>query len=224
MPSPHSATAALLQRPAAMALGCGFSLASVSSPVRLKGSALAPRHIRPWERRPGFNADPSGPAYFRYLLYLAHPCDCIYLKANGADRQARYVAGSGGFAGDCGCPGAVTRGCPRTAGLELRPRTNAVTRGCPRTTELRPPRSTPGGSTNRKPDTKLEPRVFHKRACPCCVSTTGRLVAHGKRGHIDPALEPILVRLGLSTAQWTLASTAFRPHYRNGDLRLKQTA
>jgi len=56
------------------------------------------------------------------------------------------------------------------------------------------------------------------------VDMTGRLVARGKRCRLDPALAPILDRLGLSPAQWTLASTAFRQHYRNGDLRLKQTA
>ena len=56
------------------------------------------------------------------------------------------------------------------------------------------------------------------------VDTTGRLVARGKCGRIDPALESILVRLGLSVTQWTLASTAFTQHYRNGDLRLRQTA
>jgi len=56
------------------------------------------------------------------------------------------------------------------------------------------------------------------------VDTTGRLVARGKHGRIDPALATILDRIGLSPAQWTLASTAFRQHYRNGNLRLKQTA
>ena len=56
------------------------------------------------------------------------------------------------------------------------------------------------------------------------VDATGRLVARGKRGRIDPSLAPILDRLGLSPAQWTGASTAFRQHYRNGDLRLNQTA
>ena len=56
------------------------------------------------------------------------------------------------------------------------------------------------------------------------VDATGRLVARGKRGRIDPSLAPILDRLGLSPAQWTEASTAFRQHYRNGDLRLNQAA
>jgi len=56
------------------------------------------------------------------------------------------------------------------------------------------------------------------------VDRTGRQVARRKRGRIDPALESVLVHLGLSAEQWTLASTTFRQHYRNGDLRLKQTA
>ena len=56
------------------------------------------------------------------------------------------------------------------------------------------------------------------------VDATGRIVAHGKRGRIDPSVAPILDRLGLSPAQWAEASTAFRQHYRNGNLRLKKTA
>ena len=56
------------------------------------------------------------------------------------------------------------------------------------------------------------------------LDLTGRLVARGKHGRIDPSLAPILDRIGLSPAQWALASTAFRQHYRNGNLRLKKTA
>ena len=56
------------------------------------------------------------------------------------------------------------------------------------------------------------------------VDLTGRLVVRGKRGRIDPSLTPILDRLGLSSAQWVAASTGFRQHYRNGNLRLNQTA
>ena len=56
------------------------------------------------------------------------------------------------------------------------------------------------------------------------VDSTGRMVTANKRGHIDPSIEPILKRLGLSAEQWTQASTAFRQHYRNGNLRLKQPA
>ena len=56
------------------------------------------------------------------------------------------------------------------------------------------------------------------------VDTTGRYLAPGKRGRIDPTLEPILTRLGLSAEQWIKTSSAFRQHYRNGDLRLAQSA
>jgi len=56
------------------------------------------------------------------------------------------------------------------------------------------------------------------------VDTTGRYVARGKRGRIDPALAPIVIRLGLSAEQWIEASTAFRMQYRNGDLKLGQSA
>lgn len=55
------------------------------------------------------------------------------------------------------------------------------------------------------------------------VDMTGRLVARGKRGRLDPNLAPILDRQRLSAAQWTAACIAFGDHYRNGDLRLKQT-
>ena len=44
-----------------------------------------------------------------------------------------------------------------------------------------------------------------------------------KRGRIDAAIAPVLDRLGLSTIEWVQASTGFRQHYRNGDLRLKPT-
>lgn len=56
------------------------------------------------------------------------------------------------------------------------------------------------------------------------VDTTGRHLVHGKRGRIDPAIEPILTRLGLVAEQWLQVSSAFRQHYRNGNLRLKQSA
>ena len=56
------------------------------------------------------------------------------------------------------------------------------------------------------------------------VDATGRMVARGKPGRIDPALAPVLTRLGLTEKQWTQASSAFEHTYRNGDLRLKQTA
>ena len=56
------------------------------------------------------------------------------------------------------------------------------------------------------------------------VDSMGRLVVRGKRGRIDPLIKPILTRLGLSTEQWFHASTAFKQHYKNGNLRLKQSA
>jgi REP element-mobilizing transposase RayT len=56
------------------------------------------------------------------------------------------------------------------------------------------------------------------------VDSTGRIVIHGKRGRIDPGLQPILARLGFTPAQWIATSLAFRQHYRNGDMRLDQTA
>ena len=51
------------------------------------------------------------------------------------------------------------------------------------------------------------------------VDATGRLVVRGKRGRIDSQLAPILERMGLSTDQWIAASTDFRQHYRDGQLR-----
>jgi len=56
------------------------------------------------------------------------------------------------------------------------------------------------------------------------VDATGRLIAPGKRGSIDPSLAPVLDRLGLSPSQWTQASANFRQYFRNGNLRLTQTA
>ena len=56
------------------------------------------------------------------------------------------------------------------------------------------------------------------------VDTTGRVVVSGRRGRIDPALEPILARLGLSIEEWADASSAFRQHYWNGGLRAKRSA
>ena len=56
------------------------------------------------------------------------------------------------------------------------------------------------------------------------VDMTGRYIARGKRGRIDYSLAPILTRLGISAEDWCDASTAFRRHYRNGDLRLKRSA
>ncbi|MEL7538389.1 MAG: hypothetical protein AAFX44_20060 [Pseudomonadota bacterium] len=55
------------------------------------------------------------------------------------------------------------------------------------------------------------------------VDTTGRIAVLGKRGCIDPALEPVLNRLGLTTKQWQSASTQFQEHFRNGELRIAQS-
>ncbi|MDJ0940315.1 MAG: hypothetical protein QNJ00_11190 [Woeseiaceae bacterium] len=56
------------------------------------------------------------------------------------------------------------------------------------------------------------------------VDSTGRVVVRGKRGRIDPALAPILERLGLSTEEWLGASMTFRHVYRNGDIRQNRVA
>ena len=56
------------------------------------------------------------------------------------------------------------------------------------------------------------------------VEASGRVVRPGKRGSIDPNLEPVLERLDLSIDQWTQASTAFRKNYRAGKLNLKRSA
>ena len=56
------------------------------------------------------------------------------------------------------------------------------------------------------------------------VEASGRVARPGKRGFIDPNLEPILERLDLSIDQWAQASTAFRANYRAGKLNLKRSA
>lgn len=56
------------------------------------------------------------------------------------------------------------------------------------------------------------------------VDNTARIVVHNKRGYMDAHAAPILERLGLSGEQWISAAGHFTGHYRNGDLRLKQTA
>jgi REP element-mobilizing transposase RayT len=56
------------------------------------------------------------------------------------------------------------------------------------------------------------------------VDESGRVGVRGKRGRIDPSLEPILERLGLSATQWVSASTTFRLYYRRGEIRLTQAA
>ena len=56
------------------------------------------------------------------------------------------------------------------------------------------------------------------------VDLSGRIAVRGKRGRIDPQVDSILERLGLSADEWTDASTAFREHYRDGDLRFVRIA
>ena len=56
------------------------------------------------------------------------------------------------------------------------------------------------------------------------VDQTGRIAVRGKRGRIDPSLQPVLSRLGLSIDDWISCSTAFTRRYRNGALRLQQSA
>ena len=56
------------------------------------------------------------------------------------------------------------------------------------------------------------------------VDSTGRIARPGKRGQVDPTIEPIISRLGLSVDEWVHYSTAFRRAYRNGTLRLNRSA
>ncbi|MEO1035952.1 MAG: hypothetical protein AAFX44_10365 [Pseudomonadota bacterium] len=55
------------------------------------------------------------------------------------------------------------------------------------------------------------------------VDTTGRVSVSGKRGRIDPRLGSVLHRIGLTADRWLDATTNFRDHYRNGQLRLANT-
>ena len=74
------------------------------------------------------------------------------------------------------------------------------------------------GDTN-SPSLPMKQREYLK-----LVDQTGRIAVHGKRGRIDAALEPILDRLGLRADDWLRCSTAFRRIYRNGELRIAQSA
>jgi REP element-mobilizing transposase RayT len=56
------------------------------------------------------------------------------------------------------------------------------------------------------------------------VDTTGRIIVRGKKGRIDPTLDPILSRLNLSRDQWIRVSSGFRQCFRNGHLRLPRAA
>jgi REP element-mobilizing transposase RayT len=56
------------------------------------------------------------------------------------------------------------------------------------------------------------------------VDATGRIIVRGKKGRIDPSLEPILSRLHLSADQWIQVSSGFRQYFRHGHLRLIRAA
>jgi len=91
--------------------------------------------------------------------------------------------------------------------------------------ELRPLKQFPDPGTESTADAKRDDDLpVYWLEYLKLVDTTGRIVVRGKRGTIDPALEPVLDRLGLSAEQWLSASTAFRRNFRNGRLRLKQPA
>ncbi len=78
-----------------------------------------------------------------------------------------------------------------------------------------------GDASNDPPDTGLPIRQSDYLQL---VDASGRQILQGKRGHIDPALTPILERLGLNDEEWLQATASFRSHYRNGDLKLSCSA
>ncbi|MBT8077965.1 MAG: hypothetical protein KJO31_05275 [Gammaproteobacteria bacterium] len=72
---------------------------------------------------------------------------------------------------------------------------------------------------------ETEPRLpMHDRDYLQLLDSTGRYARRHKRGRIDPAIAPVLERLGLSAEEWCQASTCFRQVYRKGNLRLKKPA
>ena len=56
------------------------------------------------------------------------------------------------------------------------------------------------------------------------LDQTGRIARSGKHGNINATIEPILDRLGLSTGQWTAASTAGKSNSREKGARLSVTS
>ncbi|MFK8054137.1 MAG: transposase [Woeseiaceae bacterium] len=56
------------------------------------------------------------------------------------------------------------------------------------------------------------------------LDATGRIAMPNKRGRIDPAVQTITERLGLTQEQWGNVSSYFESHYRRGELLLKNSA
>jgi len=77
---------------------------------------------------------------------------------------------------------------------------------------------------NHRPEGNIRPLPQRATDYFMLVDQAGRLGVHSKLSRIDPSLDPILERLGLSADPWASASTAFRRYYRQGELRLTQAA
>ena len=73
-------------------------------------------------------------------------------------------------------------------------------------------------------DRRLPALQMHRHEYLKLVDQTGRIAVHRKRGRIDASLSPILGRLGLTSEDWLRCSTAFRQNFRNGELRIAQSA
>ena len=86
-------------------------------------------------------------------------------------------------------------------------------------TEIRPLMLFADGTVSESKTLPIEKPEYLK-----LVDVTGRVVAKGNQGRIDPELMPILQRLRLSVADWTQASSSFQQYFRNGDLRVRQAA
>jgi hypothetical protein len=73
--------------------------------------------------------------------------------------------------------------------------------------------------------TSTEPVLpMHEQDYLQLVDSTGRIAHPNKRGQIDPSIQPILGRVGLSIDAWQEASTTFTQAYRRGTLRFKRSA
>ncbi|MEO1019202.1 MAG: hypothetical protein AAFY56_16155 [Pseudomonadota bacterium] len=84
---------------------------------------------------------------------------------------------------------------------------------------LRPLQPFSDGAADRPGPTTIEALPLTFIHYVQLVDLAGRQSAHGKRGRIDPATEPILKRLGFSVDKWLIAATSFEALYRNGDVR-----